>query len=239
MELNEFCKEIEKKSSKIDINLDNEICNKLYNYMNLLLEWNEKINLTAITDEKEIILKHFIDSFTINKFINSGDKMLDIGTGAGFPGLPIKIIRPEVDVFLMDSLNKRINFLNEVIESLQLKNIEAFHSRAEEMAKNNKFREKFDVVTSRAVAKLNILLEYMLPYTKVNGKCLCMKGPNIEEEIKEAEKALKILGGEIEKIEKIILPDSNIERNIIIIRKKSATPLKYPRKAGMPTKEPL
>lgn len=239
MELNEFCKEIEEKSSKIDINLDNEICNKLYNYMNLLLEWNEKINLTAITDEKEIILKHFIDSFTINKFINSGDKMLDIGTGAGFPGLPIKIIRPEVDVFLMDSLNKRINFLNEVIESLQLKNIEAFHSRAEEMAKNNKFREKFDVVTSRAVAKLNILLEYMLPYTKINGKCLCMKGPNIEEEIKEAEKALKILGGEIEKIEKIILPDSNIERNIIIIRKKSATPLKYPRKAGMPTKEPL
>ena len=239
MELNEFCKEIEEKSSKIDINLDNEICNKLYNYMNLLLEWNEKINLTAITDEKEIILKHFIDSFTINKFINSGDKMLDIGTGAGFPGLPIKIIRPEVDVFLMDSLNKRINFLNEVIESLQLKNIEAFHSRAEEMAKNNKFREEFDVVTSRAVAKLNILLEYMLPYTKVNGKCLCMKGPNIEEEIKEAEKALKILGGEIEKIEKIILPDSNIERKIIIIRKKSATPLKYPRKAGMPTKEPL
>lgn len=239
MELNEFCKEIEEKSSKIDINLDNEICNKLYNYMNLLLEWNEKINLTAITDEKEIILKHFIDSFTINKFINSGDKMLDIGTGAGFPGLPIKIIRPEVDVFLMDSLNKRINFLNEVIESLQLKNIEAFHSRAEEMAKNNKFREKFDVVTSRAVAKLNILLEYMLPYTKINGKCLCMKGPNIEEEIKEAEKALKILGGEIEKIEKIILPDSNIERKIIIIRKKSATPLKYPRKAGMPTKEPL
>ena len=239
MELNEFCKEIEKKSSKIDINLDNEICNKLYNYMNLLLEWNEKINLTAITDEKEIILKHFIDSFTINKFINSGDKMLDIGTGAGFPGLPIKIIRAEVDVFLMDSLNKRINFLNEVIELLQLKNIEAFHSRAEEMAKNNKFREKFDVVTSRAVAKLNILLEYMLPYTKIDGKCLCMKGPNIEEEIKEAEKALKILGGEIEKIEKIILPDSNIERNIIIIRKKSATPLKYPRKAGMPTKEPL
>ena len=239
MELNEFCKEIEEKSSKIDINLDNEICNKLYNYMNLLLEWNEKINLTAITDEKEIILKHFIDSFTINKFINSGDKMLDIGTGAGFPGLPIKIIRPEVDVFLMDSLNKRINFLNEVIELLQLKNIEAFHSRAEEMAKNNKFREKFDVVTSRAVAKLNILLEYMLPYTKINGKCLCMKGPNIEEEIKEAEKALKILGGEIEKIEKIILPDSNIERKIIIIRKKSATPLKYPRKAGMPTKEPL
>lgn len=239
MELNEFCKEIEEKSSKIDINLDNEICNKLYNYMNLLLEWNEKINLTAITDEKEIILKHFIDSFTINKFINSGDIMLDIGTGAGFPGLPIKIIRPEVDVFLMDSLNKRINFLNEVIESLQLKNIEAFHSRAEEMAKNNKFREKFDVVTSRAVAKLNILLEYMLPYTKIDGKCLCMKGPNIEEEIKEAEKALKILGGEIEKIEKIILPDSNIERNIIIIRKKSATPLKYPRKAGMPTKEPL
>lgn len=239
MELNEFCKEIEEKSSKIDINLDNEICNKLYNYMNLLLEWNEKINLTAITDEKEIILKHFIDSFTINKFINSGDKMLDIGTGAGFPGLPIKIIRAEVDVFLMDSLNKRINFLNEVIESLQLKNIEAFHSRAEEMAKNNKFREKFDVVTSRAVAKLNILLEYMLPYTKINGKCLCMKGPNIEEEIKEAEKALKILGGEIEKIEKIILPDSNIERKIIIIRKKSATPLKYPRKAGMPTKEPL
>lgn len=239
MELNEFCKEIEKKSSKIDINLDNEICNKLYNYMNLLLEWNEKINLTAITDEKEIILKHFIDSFTINKFINSGDIMLDIGTGAGFPGLPIKIIRPEVDVFLMDSLNKRINFLNEVIELLQLKNIEAFHSRAEEMAKNNKFREKFDVVTSRAVAKLNILLEYMLPYTKIDGKCLCMKGPNIEEEIKEAEKALKILGGEIEKIEKIILPDSNIERKIIIIRKKSATPLKYPRKAGMPTKEPL
>ena len=237
MELNEFCKEIEEKSSKIDINLDNEICNKLYNYMNLLLEWNEKINLTAITDEKEIILKHFIDSFTINKFINSGDRMLDIGTGAGFPGLPIKIIRPEVDVFLMDSLNKRIIFLQTVINELELKNIQAIHGRAEEFV--SKEREAYDIVTSRAVARLNVLLEYMLPFVKVGGRCICMKSFEIEEELKEAKKAIEILGGEIEKIDEITLPNTDIKRKIVIIKKVKNTPSKYPRKAGTPAKEPI
>ncbi len=239
MELNEFCERIQELSKKIDVEIDEKTCNKLYIYMNLLLEWNEKINLTAITDKNEIILKHFIDSFTINKFLKKGSKVLDIGTGAGFPGLAIKIIRPEIKVVLMDSLNKRISFLNEVIQSLKLNDIETFHSRAEEMAKNNEFREKFDIVTSRAVAKLNVLSEYMLPYTKINGKCICMKGPNVEEEVKESEKAIKILGGKIENVDKIILPESNFERNIIIINKISNTPLKYPRKSGTPSKEPL
>ena len=236
MELNEFSKELQEKAEQININLNKEQIKKIYDYMSLLIEWNEKINLTAITEPSEIILKHFIDSLTIQNYLKEAGQLIDVGTGAGFPGIPLNIINSKVKYTLLDSLNKRIQFLEEVINKLQLENIEAIHGRAEEFAKIK--RESYDIATSRAVAPLNILLEYLLPLIKINGKCICMKGSNIEE-IKDAENALKILGGEIEKIEKITLPESNIERNIILVKKIKETPLKYPRKAGIPSKNPL
>ena len=206
--------------------------------MNLLLEWNEKINLTAIIDPKEIILKHFVDSLTIAKYIKDDEKMIDVGTGAGFPGIPLSIVKENIDIVLLDSLNKRINFLEEVKENLKLENITTIHGRAEEFGKNKKERETYDIATSRAVAPLNILLEYLLPLVKVGGKAICMKGSNIEE-IENAKNALEILGGQIEKIEEITLPNSDIKRNIIIVKKVKNTPSKYPRKPGTPSKEPI
>ncbi len=191
----------------------------------------------SITEPNEIILKHFIDSITILKYIENNMKVVDVGTGAGFPGIPLNIVNTNVNYTLVDSLNKRINFLNEVIEKVDLKNINTVHSRIEDFAKNNK--ETFDIATSRAVASLNILLEYLLPLVKIGGICICMKGSNAKEEIESASKALEILGGKIEKVEEITLPESNIVRNIIIVRKIKSTPNKYPRKAGMATKEPI
>ena len=237
MEFNIFFEKIKEKLNKINIEIEEKEAKKFYKYMDLLLEWNEKINLTAITEPEDIILKHFVDSLTIKEHIEENSKVIDVGTGAGFPGIPLNIVT-NCNIILLDSLNKRVNFLNEVINNLELKNIEAIHSRVEEFAKNKKYREKYDVATSRAVASLNVLAEYLLPLVKVNGICVCMKGSNIEE-IKDAENALKILGGKIEKIEKIILPGTDIERNIIVIRKEKETPSKYPRKAGTPSKEPL
>lgn len=237
MKIQEFSKELKEKSKLINIELEDKKIEKFYNYMNLLLEWNEKINLTAITEPKEVILKHFIDSATIIKYIENDMQIVDVGTGAGFPGIPLNIINNEANYVLVDSLNKRINFLNEVINNLQLKNINTVHSRIEDFGKDNK--ESFDIATSRAVASLNILLEYLLPLVKIGGICICMKGSNAEEEIENSKKALEILGGKIEKVEEIILPDSDIVRNIIIVRKIKSTPNKYPRKAGTPTKEPI
>ena len=236
MEFENFLKELKNKSEQININLENEQIKKFYEYMNLLIEWNEKFNLTAIVEPKEIILKHFIDSLTIEKYINEGEKVIDVGTGAGFPGIPLSIYKPKINITLLDSLNKRIIFLQEVIEKLEMKNIEAVHGRAEEFAKNK--REMFDIATSRAVAPLNILLEYLLPFVKIGGTCLCMKGSNIDE-VDDAKNALEVLGGKIEKIETIKLPESDIVRNIIIVRKVKNTPVKYPRKSGIPAKQPL
>lgn len=239
MDINEFSKELKDKSSKINIDINEEKIEKFYKYMNLLLEWNEKINLTAIIQPSEIILKHFIDSLTIQQYIDSeNQQMIDVGTGAGFPGIPISIVNESQDITLLDSLNKRILFLDDVIDKINLNNIKTIHSRVEDFGKNKNQREKYDIATSRAVAPLNVLLEYLLPLVKVGGKCICMKGSNIEE-IENSKNALKILGGEIEKIEKINLPDSDNERNIIIVKKIKSTPEKYPRKPGVPTKEPL
>lgn len=223
----------------IDILFNDEQLNKFYNYMNLLLEWNEKINLTAITNPEEIVLKHFIDSLTINKYIEKNKNIVDVGTGAGFPGIPLKIYRPDVKITLVDSLNKRIIFLNEVIDNLKLNDIYTVHSRIEDFGKDKKYREKFDYVTARAVANLSVLSEYLIPITKVNGKCICMKGSEIEEEVDNSKNAIKILGGKIEKIEKFDLPNTDISRNLVIINKIRNTPNKYPRKAGIPVKEPL
>ena len=239
MEFKEFYEDFLEKSNKINQEINEEQAKKLYEYMRLIIEWNKKVNLTAITEEKEIILKHFIDSIVISKYINENSNIVDIGTGAGFPGIPLNIVNNKANYVLLDSLNKRINFLNEVIEKEDLKNIIAIHDRVEEFGRNKKYREKFDIATSRAVAQLNVLLEYMLPLLKVGGICICMKGPNIEEELENAKNALKILGGKIETVEKINLPQSDIVRNIIIIKKEKNTPGKYPRKAGTPSKEPI
>ena len=238
MEFEIFSEELENAAKQIEIELTKKQIEKFYNYMNLLLEWNEKINLTAIIEPREVILKHFVDSLTIAKYIKENEKLIDVGTGAGFPGIPLSIVKENTDIVLLDSLNKRINFLEEIKQNLKLKNITTIHGRAEEFGKNKKEREIYDIATSRAVAPLNILLEYLLPLVKVEGKAICMKGSNIEE-IENAKNALEILGGKIEKIEEITLPNSDIKRNIIIVKKVKNTPSKYPRKPGTPSKEPI
>ena len=231
--------DFKQKLNEFDIKINDEQIKSFEKYMNLLLEWNEKINLTAITQPEEIKLKHFVDSLTVLKYINDDDKVIDIGTGAGFPGIPLKIMNENTKITLLDSLNKRINFLNIVIETLNLRNIQAIHGRAEEIARNKLYREKYDVAVSRAVANLSTLTEYMLPFVKVGGKCICMKGANVNEELERAQNAIKELGGEIEKIDNFFLSDNDNERNIIVIKKVKETKSKYPRKAGTPSKEPL
>lgn len=208
-------------------------------YMELLKEWNKKINLTAIEDDREIVIKHFIDSLSITPYIENRDiKLVDVGTGAGFPGIPLKIMNPNIRVTLLDSLDKRIKFLNEVITVNNISGISAVHGRAEDFGLNQMYREKYDIAVARAVANLPVLLEYCLPFVKINGIFIAMKGSNTEE-FDNCNKALDILGGKIEKIEKMTLPFTNIERNVVVVRKFRQTPTKYPRKAGKPSKEPL
>ena len=230
--------ELKKLAEQININLDNEMVNEFIIYKDLLKEWNEKINLTAITDEKEILIKHFIDSLTIEKYIPQNASLIDVGTGAGFPGIPMKITRKDIKLTLMDSLNKRLIFLENVVKDVKLDDVKIVHGRAEDVGKKQEFREKFDIATARAVANMSVLLEYCLPFVKVGGSFICMKGNNIEE-IKEADKALEKLGGKIERIEKIYLPNTDIERNIIIVKKIKNTPKEFPRKAGTPAKNPI
>ena len=239
MDIKEFSKLMIEYGKEINIVFTEEQLQKFYEYMNLLIEWNEKINLTAIVEPKEIILKHFIDSLTIIKYIEPNKSVIDIGTGAGFPGIPVKIMREDLDITLLDSLNKRIHFLNEVIQKLELKNITAIHARIEEFAKNKQYREAFDVATSRAVANLTTLSEYMLPMVDLKGMAICMKGSEINEEVSKSKNSIKLLGGKIDKIEEFTLPKSDNGRNLILIKKERQTPGKYPRKPGIPSKEPL
>lgn len=239
MELNEFEEIFNTYLKELEINLEKEQTEQFYDYMKLLLEWNDKINLTAITEPKEVIIKHFVDSLTIAKYIPEGATLVDMGTGAGFPGIPLKICRRDIKITLADSLNKRIKFLDEVIEQLNLKEIETIHARAEEVGKNSKYRERFDIATSRAVANLATLSEYLIPLVKVNGKCICMKGPDIEEEIQNGKKAIKVLGGNISKVDSFELANTDIKRTVLIINKIEKTPSKYPRKPGIPSKEPI
>ena len=238
MEINDFKNLLEKYANMLDIELSEKEIDLFYQYMKLLLEWNTKMNLTAITEEKDVILKHFIDSISIEKYLQGKNRIMDIGTGAGFPGIPLKILNQEKEFILVDSLNKRIQFLEEVKKELVLNNLELIHSRVEDLAKNSNYRESADVAVSRAVANLRVLVEYMLPFVKKEGIVICMKGPNIEEEIEEAKNAIEILGGKIVNIDNIQLPES-LERNIVIIKKVKDTPSKYPRKAGTPVKQPL
>ena len=236
MKLEEFKIELKKACEKNKIMLLEEQIEKFYKYMNLLIEWNQKINLTAIVEPKEIIQKHFIDSMSVLDYIQDKKNIIDVGTGAGFPGIPIKIANPNINVTLLDSLQKRVNFLEEVVSQLELDKIKAVHSRAEDYAKEN--RESYDVAISRAVANMSTLVEYLLPYVKQDGIVICMKGPNIEDELEKSKKAISILGGKIEHIEHLFL-DEEMERNLIIIRKIKPTPKQYPRKAGKPAKEPI
>ncbi len=238
MNLEEFENIFKEECHKNNIGFKENVSGKLYQYMNLILEWNEKINVTAIKDEKEFIVKHFIDSLTICNFIKENERILDIGTGAGFPGIPIKIYYPNINVTLIDSVNKKITVLRDVIEKLKLEKMEALHIRAEDLAKDLNYREKFDIVTTRAVSNLATISEYMLPFVRIDGKAICMKGPNIEQEMEDSKKAIKLLGGDVEKIHKIQI-DSELERNIIVIKKVNKTDKKYPRGQGKPAKEPI
>lgn len=231
--------EIKNKLKKINIEIEDNDIEKFCQYMNLLLDWNKKINLTAIKEPKEIIIKHFVDSLTISKYIEENKKIVDIGTGAGFPGIPLAIIRKKNEFTLVDSLNKRIKFLDDVKEKIKLINIQNIHCRAEDFGNNVMYREKFDIAVSRAVANMSTLIEYLLPTVKVGGKIICMKGSKIEEELKNAEGAIKKLGGTIKEKEMLILPETDIKRNLIIIEKINPTPKAYPRRAGQPEKNPL
>ena len=245
-EIEEVAPILESHSNEISVPLSAEEIRSFQVYATMLKEKNKVMNLTAVDDDKGIAMKHFIDSLTLCPYIRDEeakakkDKLtfIDVGTGAGFPGLPVKISCPELSVTLMDSLDKRLKFLDEVITALDLKDCVTVHSRAEDAGRNKKFREKYDIVTARAVARLSVLAEYCLPLVKVGGVFLAMKAHSEEEE-KEAGKAIALLGGTIEKTDSFTLPGSDMERSIIVVRKIRPTPARFPRKAGTPSKTPI
>ncbi|WP_423236779.1 16S rRNA (guanine(527)-N(7))-methyltransferase RsmG [Clostridium fallax] len=213
----------------------------LMDYKELLKEWNEKINLTAITDDEGIVKKHFIDcikAFKAEEF-KMADKIIDVGTGAGFPGLVLAIMREDMEVTLLDSLNKRINFLNQVVSTLGLKNVLTIHSRAEDGARRKDLREIFDIATSRAVANMAVLSELCIPYVKVGGSFIALKGPAIDEEMKDASKAIDTLGGQLDRVIKVEIEDTDLNHNVVIVKKIKNTSKVYPRKAGTINKKPI
>lgn len=224
---------------QLNISLSKEQMQQFVDYYELLIETNKVMNLTAITEFDEVIEKHFLDSLSLFRVyhLNENVKILDMGTGAGFPGIPLKIAFPEIDLVLADSLNKRIKFLQDVIDHLGLKKVEALHARAEEMGRNKQYREQFDLCVSRAVANLSSLSEYCIPFVKEGGKFISYKSGEIDEETNQAQKAISILGGRIEEIYKFDLYEQR--RSFVIIKKEKKTPKAYPRKAGTPTKMPL
>lgn len=232
-----FIKDLE----TLNINLTEKQIKQFIRYYELLIEWNQYINLTAITDYDEVMKKHFIDSLSLVKVYNCNEtkSVIDVGTGAGFPGLALKIAFPMFHVKLLDSLNKRVQFLNHVISELKLENINVIHGRAEDFARPDKLREKYDLCVSRAVANLTTLSEYCLPYVKVGGQFIAYKSEKAQEEIENSKSAIKILGGSIDDVKFFVLPNSDYQRNLVIINKIKETPNKYPRKAGMPAKEPI
>ncbi len=229
---------LKKECAETGVTLTSAQCEQFEKYYELLLEWNKKINLTRITEPDEVVTKHFVDSLSLLKYcdIPNGAKVIDVGTGAGFPGIPLKIVRPDIKLTLLDSLNKRLNFLNEVCEQINI-NAELVHSRAEDGAKKAEYRERFDISVSRAVARLNTLSEYCLPYIKVGGSFIAMKGPELTEELNEAKQAIKTLGGEINSVNEFEIKDSG--RTIVVINKVRQTPKNYPRHSGKIKSNPL
>lgn len=223
------------------IEVNDQMVSDLKTYREILVDWNQKMNLTGIEEEKEVFIKHFLDSISAvsNGYIKDGISLIDVGTGAGFPGLPLKICLQNIKLTLLDSLNKRINFLQEVSNTVNLKDVEFIHGRAEDFGKNSDYREQYDVATARAVAGLPILMEFCVPFVKVGGYFVCLKGPNANLELEESKMAMDILGLEfVEKID-IELPNEELKHNILVFKKIKNTPEKYPRKAGKPAKSPI
>lgn len=225
--------------SKIDLTLNDKQAEQFFRYYELLIQKNQVMNLTSITEFDDVVLKHFLDSLMICKIQEPEGSLIDVGTGAGFPGIPLKIMYPDLKVVLLDSLNKRVQFLNEVIRKLGLENIKAIHGRAEDVAKQKIYREQFDCCVSRAVANLSSLAEYCIPFVKTGGYFIPYKSGKIQEELDSGKKAINILGGTVEIVKEFELPETDISRCLLYIRKIENTPQKYPRKAGMPTKEPI
>ncbi|MDU6855520.1 MAG: 16S rRNA (guanine(527)-N(7))-methyltransferase RsmG [Clostridiales bacterium] len=225
----------------LSVELTDKQADQLMRYKELLVEWNEKMNLTAITEDMEVITKHFLDCLTVQSSIDLAQvkSLVDVGTGAGFPGLVLKIAFPNVHITLIDSLNKRLKFLQNVIDELGLTGIECVHGRAEDLGKNKAYREQFEVCASRAVANLAVLSEYTLPFVKKGGYLIALKGQKLDEELAEGEKAITILGGTIDKLVDVVVPYTDLNHRIAKIKKVKETPKKYPRKAGEPTKAPL
>lgn len=249
-----FLNQLLEETRAFEISLEKEQAEQFYRYYELLVEWNQVMNLTAITEEQDVVTKHFTDSLSLIKVFRglgqgslsaggeeSGESLslIDVGTGAGFPGIPLKIAFPELKVTLLDSLNKRVKFLTEVCGQLGLENINAVHGRAEDFGRNPQYREKYDLCVSRAVANLASLSEYCMPFVRVGGYFVPYKSGEIEEELNLGAKAVKILGGQVECVEKFTLPGAEASRSLIKIRKIQAISKKYPRKAGLPAKEPL
>ena len=227
--------------SALGLNLTSKQVEDFEAYKNLLLEWNKKFNLTAITDEKEVAVKHFVDSLAVLPYlqVEPGMRLLDVGTGAGFPGVPLKIMFPDLEVCLLDSLQKRIGFLQEVISKLGLDGITTLHGRAEDVAHQDDLRESFQLVTARAVARLSVLVEYCLPFVKPGGYFIAFKGSDVENEVKAGENALATLKGKISKVVAFDLPLDGGRRNMVFMEKRGLSPIEYPRKAGTPEKKPL
>ncbi len=232
---------LKEKVSTLGIELTDKQVEQFIQYFEILVEWNKVMNLTGITEYEEVVEKHFVDSLSLVNVLNlqTRETVIDIGTGAGFPGIPLKIAFPHLKITLLDSLNKRIKFLNTVIETLGLENIETIHGRAEDFAKQAEYREQYDLCVSRAVANLSTLSEYCLPYVKVGGMFVPYKSGEIDEEVKNASKAISILGGKNVDTVKFQLPGTDIGRSFVKIEKIKSTAKKYPRKAGLPSKEPL
>lgn len=226
---------------ELGIDTSEEIVKKLIAFKEIMLDWNEKINLTAITEEKGVFIKHFLDSATClsTGYIKENMKVIDVGSGAGFPGIPVHIMKDGLKMTLLDSLNKRVTYLNEAVRVLDLKDITTVHARAEEAGNNKSHRECYDIVLSRAVASMSVLCEYCMPFAKVGGYFLCQKGPDISSELEEAGLAIRTLGGIVREVKEYQLPFSDIKHNIIIIEKIKATPTKYPRKPGKPAANPI
>lgn len=231
----------EEKLAHLDIVLDDTQKQQFYRFYEILVEWNSFMNLTGITEYEEVNEKHFVDSVSLVKAVDVSKvkKVIDVGTGAGFPGIPLKIAFPHLEIVLLDSLNKRVKFLNEVIEQLGLTGIRTIHGRAEDYAKQKEYREQFDLCVSRAVANLSTLSEYCLPYVNVGGMFIPYKSGEIDAEVEASKKAIHILGGKLSEVIKFQLPETDIGRSFVKIEKVQNTSKKYPRKAGLPAKEPL
>lgn len=232
---------LENGFKELNINYDSSMDEKFEKYKDLLKEWNNKINITSIEDDEEIFIKHFLDSILLlhKDDVNNSKKIIDVGTGGGFPGLPLKIVNDNFILTLLDSLRKRIDFLQEVVKSLNLKNVDLIHGRAEDFGRDARYREQYDICVSRAVAPLNVLSEYCMPFVKVGGYFAAYKSENISEEIEFSKSAVEKLGGKIKEIKEIQLPHTDIVRKIVIIEKIKETSKIYPRKAGKPSKDPL